>query len=266
MGKDMRKGLGKLGSRLLSKLSENRMEIFTIKDAQKMSGIKGPRLRKLLYDLRKNRWIEKIEKGKYLLLPLEAGPKAIHGKHPFLIASKLVSPYYIGFFSALNYYGISEQVSRKIYVVTTKKKRSLDFQAQRYQFISLSRNRFFGMTERWMGEYRFNISDKEKTVIDCLFIPIYSGGLIEMIKAFREDLDYEKLLKYAIRMDDLATMKRLGYLLDILEIKTPVIEKLLKKVAGGFCLLDTGGPKTGQKNKKWRVIENIRKEELLVEL
>ena len=103
-------------------------------------------------------------------------------------------------------------------------------------------------------------------MIDCLFIPKYGGGIIEIVKAFKENLDYEKLFKYAIMMDDLATLKRLGYLLDILKVETQITKKLLKKVSGGYCLLDTCGLKTGAKNQKWSVIENIKKEELLVEL
>lgn len=261
-----RKGLGVLGSKLLSNLSSENKELFTINDAEKASGIKGPRLRKLLHDLMKNKWVERIERGKYLIVPLEAGWKAEHGTHPFLIARKLISPYYIGFLSALNYYGITEQVSRTIFVATTKKKHPLNFHEQKYHFVSLDKKRFFGINEEWVNNLKFNISDKEKTVVDCLFIPEYSGSLTEIVKAFKEKLDYEKLYEYAVKMNDLATLKRLGYLLELLKTKTPITKKLLKKVSGGYCLLDTGGPKTGTKNKKWKVIENIPKGELMVEL
>lgn len=261
-----RKGLGGLGSKLLSNLSAEKKDVFTIKDAEKAAGAKGPRLRKLLHDLMKNRWVERIERGKYLIIPLEAGWKGEYGTHPFIIARKLVTPYYIGFFSALNHYGMTEQVSRTVFIATTKKKRPVSFHEQTYYFVSLDKKRFFGFTEEWIGNSKFNISDKEKTVIDCLFLPEYSGGLSEAVKAFKEKLDYEKLYGYAVKIDDLAALKRLGYLLEILKIKTTIKEKLLKKAAGGYCLLDTGGPKTGPKNRKWKIIENIPKEELMVEL
>lgn len=261
-----RKGLGPLGSKLLSELSSGMKEIFTVKEAEAASGIKGPHLRKLLFDLEKNRWIERIERGKYLVNPLESGWKGGYGTNPFVVARKLVSPYYVGFLSALNYYGITEQVSRTTFIASTKKKLAFRFHAQDYKFVLLSKKRFFGFSPEWSGNYKFNISDKEKTVVDCLFLPKYSGGLTEVVKAFRQKLDYEKLFDYALKMEDLATIKRMGFVLDILKIKTPVIEKLLKKVSGGYCLLDTGGPKTGIKNAKWRVIENIPKKELEAEL
>ena len=158
--KSSRKGLGKTGSILLSKLSEHSMVIFTTKDAEVIGGIKGVKLRDLTYNLIKNKWIERIERGKYIIVPLEAGPKSIHGKHPFLIARKLVDPYYIGFFSGLNHYGISEQVSRTIYIITTKMKRRIKFQATEYHFIKIAKKRFFGISKEWMGDYEFSISDK----------------------------------------------------------------------------------------------------------
>ena len=67
-------------------------------------------------------------------------------------------------------------------------------------------------------------------------------------------------------MDDLAVVKRLGYLFDLLGAKTKQTKRLLKMAAGGYCFLDMSGPKTGKPNKKWRVIENLPKRELMVEL
>ena len=261
-----RKGLGKKSAQLLSTLSAERKEVFSVEDAAHAIGVKGSRLRKMLHDLSRNRWIERIERGKYLIIPLEAGIKSQHTTHPFIVARSLVTPYYIGFISALNYYGITEQVSKTIFVASTKKKKKIQFGNDIYYFVTLSKTRFFGIEEEWIGNSKCNLSNKEKTIIDCLFIPEYSGGLTEVVKVFKEELDYEKLYEYTLKMEDLALVKRLGYLLDVLGITTSIIGKLLRKAKGGYCLLDTGGPKSGAKNKKWRIIENITKKDLLVEL
>lgn len=261
----LRKGLGSLGSELLSTLSSEEKEVFTLGDAKRIFG-KKTNVVKLLYDLARNKWISRIERGKYLILPLEAGVHAKYRTHPFVIAKHLVSPYYIGFSSALNHHGITEQPSPEIFIVTTKKRKHISFQSEGYVFVGLAKKRFFGFTEEWMNKSKFNVSDKEKTIVDCLFIPKYCGGLTEVVKAFREKLDYEMLYSYAIKMEDIATIKRLGYILETLKIKTVITNKLLKRVSGGYCLLDTASSKFGIKNKKWRVIENIPKEELMKEL
>lgn len=250
-------GLGKLGSALLSILSAKGEEVFTVPEAAQVLGYGGGRMKKLLHDLARNKWIERIERGKYLILPLEAGPKAEYGTHPFIIARKLAVPYYIGFASALNHCGITEQVSRITYVVTTKPKRPLSFHSEEFRFVHLGGKRFFGVGEEWMGNLKFNISEVEKTVVDCLFMPEYSGGLSEVAKAFTKELDYAKLYRYAVKMDDLAVLKRLGFIIDAMNVKTDIESGLLDKVKGGYCMLDTCGRKGGLKNDKWKIIENM---------
>lgn len=252
-----RKGLGKLGSALLSTISAGGEEVFTVEEAAAVLGHGGNEFRKLLHDLARNRWIERIERGKYLILPLEAGPKAEYGTHPFIIARKLADPYYIGFASALNHYGITEQVSKTTYVVTTKPKRPLFFHSEEFRFVRLGEKRFFGVGEEWMGKLKFNISEVEKTVLDCLFMPEYSGGLAEVAKAFTKELDYAKLYRYAVKMDDLAVLKRLGFIIDAMNIKTDIKSRLLERVKGGYCMLDTCGGRRGPKNEKWKVMENV---------
>ena len=204
--KKIRTGLSKRGSKLLSHLSATKKEIFTIKDAETAAEINGLRLRKLLYSLAKSRWIKRIERGKYLILPLESGLHAGYHTDPYTMASKLISPYYVGFLSALNYYGITEQISRTTFIATTKNKHPMHFQAQDYRFVMLPKKRFFGIIDEWVGQFKFNISNREKTIIDCLFLPKYSGGLTEVIKAFKGDPDLKKLYDYALKMDDLATL------------------------------------------------------------
>ncbi|PIN83796.1 hypothetical protein COV61_02080, partial [Candidatus Micrarchaeota archaeon CG11_big_fil_rev_8_21_14_0_20_47_5] len=137
-----RGGIGKLGARLLSKISAKEKEVFTVKEAEEELGMKGGNLRKLLFSLNRNGWVERIERGKSLILPLEAGAKPDYGTHPYIIARKLANPYYIGFASALNYYGITEQVGRTIYTATLKSKLPLAFHSENYRFVCLSKKRF----------------------------------------------------------------------------------------------------------------------------
>ncbi|MEK6954416.1 MAG: type IV toxin-antitoxin system AbiEi family antitoxin [Candidatus Micrarchaeota archaeon] len=262
----IRRGVSSQGIRLLSSLSANGKEIFNMAEAAAASGFKSGKLRKLLHDLHKSKWVERIERGKYIIIPIEAGPKGEYGMHPFLLAGKLISPYYIGFFTALNHYGISEQPNETLFIASTKRRRPMHFQGQEYRFVSVPKKRFFGITEEWVKNTKIRISDKEKTLIDCLFLPKYSKGMTEVVKAFREKLDFDKLYDYALKMENPAVVKRLGFLLDGLKIETPIKDKLLKRVGGGYCLLDTGGPKGGRKDKKWKIIENIPLKELKLEL
>jgi predicted transcriptional regulator of viral defense system len=267
MKRAKRGGLGPAEAEALANLSSERIdEVFTVTEAEKTLGISGSRLRKLLFDLAEGKWVERIERGKYLIIPLQAGSHANYGVHPFIIARKLASPYYVGFASALNYHGITEQVSRTVYISTTKQKKSLYFHADKYYFVKLVKQRFFGYEEEWMGNVKFNISDVEKTFIDCLYLPEYAGGLTETVKAFKMHMDFDKVYDYALRMESPSLLKKLGYLLDALKPEEEVADKLLAKVSGGYCRLDTIGKRGGTINKKWRVIENIELKDLKAEL
>ena len=113
--------LGKAGSDLLTEITRQGKRIFTYEDAVKPYGSSNRRLRELLSTLVKRGWLQRIEKGKYLILPFEAGREREWTEHEFIIASNLIEPYYIGFRSALNYFGYTEQISRTVFIVSTRK-------------------------------------------------------------------------------------------------------------------------------------------------
>jgi predicted transcriptional regulator of viral defense system len=111
--------LGKAGSDLLTEMTRQGKRIFNYADAVKAYGSSNRRLRELLSTLVKRGWLQRIEKGKYLILPLEAGRQREWTEHEFIIASYLIEPYYVGFRSALNYFGYTEQISGTIFIAST---------------------------------------------------------------------------------------------------------------------------------------------------
>jgi predicted transcriptional regulator of viral defense system len=52
-------------------------------------------------------------------------------------------------------------------------------------------------------------------------------------------------------------IKRLGFLLELLEIKTTIIDELQKIKTASYILLDTELPKIGKYNKRWCVLQNL---------
>src|SRR4030043_2268750 len=171
--------LGKAGSDLLTEITRQGKRIFTYEDAVKAYGSSNRRLRELLSTLVKRGWLQRIEKGKYLILPFEAGREREWTEHEFIIASYLIEPYYIGFRSALNYFGYTEQVSRTVFIASTRRKlkSSLEISGVTYRFVYMPDRRFFGAKEITLDGYRVNISEREKTIVDCLNRLDYCGGV-----------------------------------------------------------------------------------------
>lgn len=258
--KKTRKGLGKRSSFLLSTLAESNKNIFSINDAVKVLKEKRTAAAKLLHDMAENKWILRITKGKYLILPLEAGAKPNFTEHEFVIASHFVNPYYISYWSALNYYGLTEQVPRTVFVATTKRKLKTEAMGVTFKFITIKDAKFFGFKEILISNHMVNIAEMEKSIIDCLDMPRNCGGVSEVVKALdaaRDEINFVKLQEYAKRMGNSAILSRLGFILDLLGIKTSM------KTGRNYVPLDPLLKRKGIYNPKWKVIENISRKELL---
>jgi len=221
----------------------------------------------VLYRLKKKGRIEELEKGKYLLIPARAGVEGSWSEVPYLFVPALVDTYYVGFSTALNYWGLTEQTPRTVFVVSPKRKLTVAYGPTVFQFVTLSKKKFFGWTETEMGGGAFLISDREKTIIDCLGLPDYAGGLGEVVKAIRvgfEELDSDKLLKYAKRYGVNALLCRLGYILQVLDLASDVRERIASMTFPGYLWLDPNGPKKRLGySAEYGLILNRTEEELL---
>ncbi len=68
--------------------------------------------------LMQKKWVLPLKRGLYAIVPLDVGVKGADSfiLHNFVIASHLVEPYYIGYWSALNHYGFSEQIPKTTFI------------------------------------------------------------------------------------------------------------------------------------------------------
>jgi predicted transcriptional regulator of viral defense system len=244
---------------------QGKSNIFTREDAARALNIKPNYLNILLHRLEEMGWIMRLEREKYLIIPIEAGRNGSWTEHPFVIASYLVDPYAIAYWSALSHWDYTEQLLKTTFVLTTKQKfnRSRQILGETYRFIRIPEKKFFGVMLVWVGDYNVMVTDRERTLIDCLDHPEYCGGMSEVAKGLREafeekKLSTHKLLDYAERIGNRTVFKRLGYLLEILDLDFPEVEKqCLKRISRGYSKLDPTMPIKGKYNAKWNLIENV---------
>jgi predicted transcriptional regulator of viral defense system len=268
MAKNIRT-LGDAGSTLLTELTRQEKRLFTFDDAAGIYGNSNSGLRELLSTLVARRWLQRIEKGKYLILPFEAGREGEWTEHEFIIASYLIEPYYIGFRSALRYYGYTEQVSRTVFITSTRRKLKpeLDIAGVTYRFICMSNRKFFGAIEVPIDGYRVNISEREKTIVDCLSRLEYCGGVAEVAKALyygHDEIDFFKMAKYARQNGNRAACQRLGFLIEMLGFGTDdAITLLRKNISGSYAPLDTLATRQGKHVERWKIIANVSESDLL---
>jgi predicted transcriptional regulator of viral defense system len=210
-------------------------------------------------------WLERIERGLYLIVPLEAGPERKWTEDPKVIASQLAPEGAAAYWTALHHWGLTEQVPRTVFVQTRKRKHRarVTILGVRYEFIVITGRKFFGVAQQWSGGAEFRITDREKTVLDALDRPDLCGGLPVVAGALAsiDGLDWDKLDQYLKRFESGAIYKRLGYLLETLDVPFPDKPRRLvackNGVTQGVALLDPRGPKKGPINSHWRVQVNM---------
>lgn len=179
-----------------------------------------------------------------------------------IIASYLVETYYVSYWTALDFYGWTEQPSLTVFIASTKLKRPVELKGTTFKFVKLPPERFFGFDEQWVVNQKVKIADREKTIVDCLGHPRYCSEMVEVAMGLwngRKGINFETVLHYSLRMKNGAVIKRLGYLMDALEIEKPAFRKKLKRLIGyGYLSLDPGGKAGGSHvNKEWRVRVNV---------
>lgn len=229
-------------------------QVFSFTQLYEKTHIKKEILSVILSRMEENGFIERIEKGKYLIIPL-GSEKGKYTLHEFVMASYLIEPYAISYWSALHHYGLTEQIPGTVFVQTParKKKNQMVIFGVNYQVVRVKDKKFFGIRKEWIEETPINITDKEKTIIDCLDQPHYAGGIIEVAKALKTgSVDYNRLTNYALKIDNFAVVRRLGYLCDQMGIPINLPLPTSKK----YLLLDPVMPAKGKNDPKWRLMIN----------
>lgn len=253
-----RTSLSPLESRILSDLAFKGKSLFTPRDLATY----GVDTKRFLRRLRKKGWIAWVKRNLYLIAPLEAGPKgaASHTVHSFVLAAHLVHPYYVGFWSALNYHGMTEATPLAVYVATTKPRSRRPILDVPFIFVTLRPWKMFGTQTIGIEDDKVVISDREKTLIDCLDHPEHAGGIIQVAEAVAEEfvsLDFDRVLRYARRSRNSTILKRLGYLLELAHYQDEAERIEALELGEGYSKLDPELPNRGPTNERWKLRINI---------
>ncbi|MDE1832191.1 MAG: transcriptional regulator [Thaumarchaeota archaeon] len=249
-----RRTLSDMESRILSELSYKNKTIFTPEDIKEF--VDKPK--NFLDHLSRKKWILKIRRGVYVITPLEAGQKGADSYtiHSLVIGSLLTRPYYIGYWSALNYHGMTEQTPSSVYIAAPNPRNSRTILDTHFIFVTILPRKMFGMEETEIEKKMVNISSPEKTIVDCLDHPEHCGGMEEIAKSIyfsKDRIDAKKVASFAIRIGNTAVIKRLGYITEILEWNKCMSELQPIKLKSGYSLLDPTRPKTGHIKERWKL-------------
>ena len=254
-------GLGKREASMIAALAERNKTIFTVADAK---ALVGPDAKETIRGLARKKWVLPLKRGLYAMVPLDVGVKGADAfvVHNFVVASMLVQPYYVGYWSALNYHGLTDQIPRTTFIATTRARHSLQVLEAEYRFVKLASAKFFGWQDIEVEDRIVRISDPEKTVADCLDHPEHCGGIEQIAKAlyfYHEETDLKRVVEYAGRMGNRTVLKRLGHILEATGL-LPRYEELFAdyRPSAGFPVLDPLSPKAGRHDGRWNLLVNYK--------
>jgi len=177
--------------------------IFTIEDVSRLMNKPAGYTRVYLHRLKLRGYLTTIEKNKYTL-----------SQDPFEVGSNLVFPAYISFLSAYYLHGLTTQIPVIVQVISSKPKKALSFQGMEIKFIKFQEKKMFGYSKQKFREKYLFLATKEKAIVDSLYLP-EQCPMSETFEALRgKEIELPKLIEFALQMDSIVTLKRLGYLLE----------------------------------------------------
>ena len=252
--------LGDMELGALFVLEEAEAGIITLAELAKKLKLSRVQTWKLASRLARKRRLIRLKRGIYLFAPMKAGRKGLWTEDSLVLVPKLMENknYYVGFWAALNHYGLTEQIPITVQIVTTSRERSFEALQSRFEFVQV--RKLGEWREEKIGNKTARFATIEQLILDCLALPKKSGGTKEACKALwnaRKRMDWQKLQALASESTD-AVQRRLGYLCDLLAIR----KFKAKKFAGLRWLDPSSSKKKTGKSSKWGLRLNVSEKEL----
>jgi predicted transcriptional regulator of viral defense system len=245
----------------VSQLNRSLPGPFTSADAATATGIDHRRVARLLRHLAEQGWVSRLQRGLYTVVPLEAEDPERWSADPWAVAAAALAPGYVGGWTALSHWELTDQVFSTTVFITARDvpRRRRSIGSARLEVRHRDRSALFGTRRIWREGSPVEISNRERTLVDCLDDPSLGGGLRHTAEglatyAERSDVHWRAVLGYGDRLGNRTVFKRLGYLAETLELAGgELIEACLARVSAGVGRLDPALPATGLTTTRWRL-------------
>ena len=184
----------------------------------------------LLYKYKKRNIITKIRRNVYLPTnPIDG----FIDENKYEIGCCSISNSYISYHSAMEYYGLQNQVFNRIYLSAPKRFRPFEFEFVEYMYApDKFRDGIIKDTIR-----NIYVTDIERTIIDCIDRLDLAGGIEELINNIEliSKVNENKLLSYLSLYKKQVVYQKAGFILSHFKEQLSLSEKFFSE-----CKLRTG--------------------------
>lgn len=148
-----------------------------------------------------------------------------------LIAGRVTQDAVIAYHSALSFHGIGYSIDNHAFFFTTAPMQAFTFNGIIYQ--AITHPKLFDETTVY-DRHGLDIraTSVERTLVDCLTKPQFAGGFEEIWHAIQmiNFLDVERMVDYALKINNATTIAKLGFLLEQHQAQFEVSEKILNRL------------------------------------
>lgn len=238
-------------------LGEYEIDIFSIDTIESQIQKQFKNLNEVIENLVDKDFISRIERGKYC---------QANFRDELVIGTFISKESAVAYWTALNRHGLTEQFSNTIFIQTTHLKKDKTIFGVPYKFIQVTPSKKAGIIMEGYGNRIYSITDVEKTIVDCFDLPQYSGGYAELLRAVGQArLKGNKMIQYCKAINNIAAIKRIGYLVELLDKKgmRSFIRYAKQQVNPKYNLFDPQGLETGEFISKWKLRMNLPEGKIL---
>lgn len=238
-----------------------RAGLVSVPEAARALNVSSHVAARTLARLQEGGWLLRVKRGTYFIRPLEAGPEDRgSAPDPWPIAEVLFNPCYIGGWTAAQYWGLTDQLFRSTFVVTSThiRRRSQKILQLEFHLVRISNHaRVAAASTVWRGTQQVRLSGIERTVADALADPSWVGGFRHLVDILNSSInnarfDLDRLHAELTANKSGAAFKRFGYLVETLwPQRSDLISILYPHRTAGVVRLDPKLPKRGKLNKRW---------------
>jgi predicted transcriptional regulator of viral defense system len=259
--------LGSLSSQFFAYVQLKKLDIVRTGEIAPILDISASQERDLYRRLSDSGWILRLKRGVYLVPPrIPAGGKYSPGVA--LILQKLMEVkkgrYQICGPTTFNFYGFDDQIPNVTYLYNNRISGSRQIGSLSFQFIKVVEDRLGSINSvRTREGVEVPYSSKSRTLMDAVYDWSRFNSLPRGYKWIKRAIKNEaelasKLIEVTAKYGNMATIRRIGYLLDSLVSDSKMMNQLQSKLSTSNSLIPLlpGLSAKGKINRKWGIIIN----------
>lgn len=267
----MERTLSKTEAKVILDLEWRNQKTVTLAELREALGVSENYARLFAHRLVKKGWLERLRPGLFQLIPADRGPEGVGDTNPLAAGAVLVTRYFYSFGTACTHHGLTEQVFSELYLACREQRRPEIIREQRYVFVHVPERCFFGFGQIAVLGEPVQMATAERALLDAVDRPRYAGGIGEVSRITARGatrISWDVMLDFVRRWGSSALVQRLGYFLDLHQVRVPnnVKAALLDLVRPKSKILLASRSRwgtTGKLVRTWNVVENVPRDVLM---